>query len=278
MRDAPFNTSMREFIAFLHEIGTIMYVGGILSHIVIGAMFAHSDPQTTVTVYAYKLQSAYILILPGLALKVVTDLILWFGYRERAWWMRIKLACTAFLTVNAFVFLVPMMPQLLALAEAAIPEGQLSKAFLDLEHREKLVGMSNVIPLVTEMLMTAALRGVAETALADPWTAPRSSGMPDGIVEVSINGSDLKGWVEKSGHLWRTGRGTPPAKVNARLSFDDIDTAFGLFTGTVVALKALGRGKISIRGKVPMIQVLFPLLDRFGEIMAWGKDSRGAKS
>ena len=155
MRDAPFNTSMREFIAFLHEIGTIMYVGGILSHIVIGAMFAHSDPQTTVTVYAYKLQNAYILILPGLALKVVTDLILWFGYRERAWWMRIKLACTAFLTVNAFVFLVPMMPQLLALAEAAIPEGQLSKAFLDLEHREKLVGMSNVIPLVTEMLMGA---------------------------------------------------------------------------------------------------------------------------
>jgi hypothetical protein len=45
-----------------------------------------------------------------------------------------------------------------------------------------------------------------------------------------------------------------------------------------VALNALGRGKISIRGKVPMIQILFPLLDRFGEIMAWGKDSRGAKS
>jgi hypothetical protein len=132
--------------------------------------------------------------------------------------------------------------------------------------------------VVTEMLMTAALRGVAETALADPWTAPRSSGMPDGIVEVSINGSDLKGWIERSGHIWRAGRGTPPAKVNARLSFDDVNTAFGLFTGSVVALNALGRGKISIRGKVPMIQILFPLLDRFGEIMAWGKDSRGAKS
>ncbi|MCK8464585.1 enoyl-CoA hydratase [Aliiroseovarius sp. S1339] len=146
---------MRKFIGFLHEIGTIMYVGGILSHIVIGALFAHSSPETTITVYIYKLQSAYILILPGLGLKIVTDLILWLAYGERAWWMRIKLACTAFLTVNAFVFLVPMMPELLTLAEASVPNGKLSEAFLALEEREKLVGMSNVIPLVTEMVMGA---------------------------------------------------------------------------------------------------------------------------
>ncbi len=146
---------MRKLLGFLHEIGTIMYVGGILSHIVIGALFAHSDPETTITVYIYKLQSAYILILPGLGVKIVTDLVLWFGYGERAWWMRIKLACTAFLTVNAFVFLVPMMPELLALAEASVPEGHLSDAFLALEGREQLVGMSNVIPLVTEMIMGA---------------------------------------------------------------------------------------------------------------------------
>lgn len=146
---------MRKLIGFLHEIGTIMYVGGILSHIVIGALFAHSDPETTITVYIYKLQSAYILILPGLGLKIVTDLTLWFAHGERAWWMRIKLACTAFLTVNAFVFLVPMMPELLALAEASVPVGELSEAFLTLEGREQLVGMSNVIPLVTEMVMGA---------------------------------------------------------------------------------------------------------------------------
>ena len=151
---------MRKLIGFLHEIGTIMYVGGILSHIVIGALFAHSDPETAVTVYTYKLRSAYILILPGLGVKIVTDLILWFGDGERAWWMRIKLACTAFLTVNALVFLVPMMPELLALAEASIPAGELSDAFLTLEAREQLVGMSNVIPLVTEMVMGAFRPGI----------------------------------------------------------------------------------------------------------------------
>lgn len=125
--------------------------------------------------------------------------------------------------------------------------------------------------LVTELLMTAALRGVAETAAADPWTASKSSAMPDGIVEISVDGTDLTGWVCRSGYSWISGRGVPPAGPNARLTFADLDTAFGLFTGSVAALNALGRGALSIRGKVPMIQVLFPLLDRFGEIMSWGK-------
>ena len=69
--------------------------------------------------------------------------------------MRIKLAMTAFLVVNAFVFLVPMMPELLALAKASIPAGQLSSEFVQLEATEQLVGMSNVIPLITEMIMGA---------------------------------------------------------------------------------------------------------------------------
>ncbi len=146
---------MKKLLSFIAEIGTIMYVGGILSHIVIGAINAHPSPETAAVIYHYKLQSAYILILPGLGLKILVDLILFFGFAERAWWMRIKLAMTAFLTVNAFVFLVPMMPELLEMAKASIPDGELSKAFLDRENTEKLVGMSNVIPLVTEMIMGA---------------------------------------------------------------------------------------------------------------------------
>lgn len=144
---------MKKLIQFLGEIANILYVGGILSHIVIGILFAGADPETTVTVYLYKLQSAFILILPGLALKIVVDLILFFVFAERAWWMRIKLAATTFLTINAAVFLVPMMPELLALAETSVPVGELSEAFHMLEHREQLVGMSNIIPLLIELIM-----------------------------------------------------------------------------------------------------------------------------
>lgn len=143
----------KSVLEFVHNLTNILYVGGILSHIVIGILFAHSSPEVTIIVYTYKLQSAYILILSGLALKIVTDMILFFACGERAWWMRIKLACTAFLTINAFVFLVPMMPELLQLAKDSIPAGTLSQAFLDLEGKEQLVGMSNVIPLIIELVM-----------------------------------------------------------------------------------------------------------------------------
>ena len=60
---------------------------------------------------------------------------------------------SAILAANAFIFLVPMMPEILALAEASIPAGELSEAFHAPESREALVGASNVIPLITEMVM-----------------------------------------------------------------------------------------------------------------------------
>ncbi len=146
---------IRKLIDFAHEIGNILYVGGILSHIVIGAVFANAAPDTMVTVYTYKLQSAYILILPGLTLKIVCDLILFLYCLERAWWMRIKLLAAAVLATNAFLFLVPMMPELLVLAEASVPVGKLSSEFVTLEHREMFIGQLNVAPLLVELLMGA---------------------------------------------------------------------------------------------------------------------------
>ena len=143
---------MRKFVDFLNEIAGILYVGGILSHIVLGATVGSPDPQTAVTVYTYKELSAYILILPGLALKVMCDLILYVHYRERGNWIKVKAVFMAFLTINAFVFLVPMMPELRAMAEAARPDGDLS-AFHALEAREALVGMSNALPLALELIL-----------------------------------------------------------------------------------------------------------------------------
>ncbi len=146
---------MRKFVEFLHEIGTIMYVGGILSHIVIGAAVGHPDASTAFHVYQYKEISAYILILPGLGIKVLADLVLYFGYNVRENWLKVKLAMAAFLTINAFVFLVPMMPELLRLAKESLPAGVVSAEFIAREHTEALIGMSNVIPLVLEILMGA---------------------------------------------------------------------------------------------------------------------------
>ena len=149
-------TFQQKFINFLSEIGTIMYVGGILSHIIIGAVVGHPDAETAYNVYTYKELSAYILILPGMGLKIVADLYLYFTYEVKPNWLKVKLAMMAFLAINAFVFLVPMMPELRELAKNSVDAGlPLSQAFFDLFAREELVGISNSLPLLIEILMGA---------------------------------------------------------------------------------------------------------------------------
>ena len=48
-----------------------------------------------------------------------------------------------------------MMPQALALAEASQADGVLNDAFHALESREAMVGASNVLPLLCELVMGA---------------------------------------------------------------------------------------------------------------------------
>lgn len=143
----------QKVIAFLSEIGTIMYVGGILSHIIIGVVVGHPDAQTAYNVYTYKELSAYILILPGMGLKVFSDLYLYQTYTIKPNWLKVKLSMMAFLAINAFVFLVPMMPELRQLAIISIETEVLSEAFFEKFSKEEIVGISNSIPLLVEVLM-----------------------------------------------------------------------------------------------------------------------------
>ncbi|MET2985203.1 enoyl-CoA hydratase [Aureibaculum conchae] len=145
--------STKKILGFVQEVGTIMYVGGILSHIVIGILFTESSPETTYTVYQYKEQSAYILILPGLALKIISDIILYFTNKVKPNWLKWKFLMMLILSINAFVFLVPMMPDLVKLAQESISNGVLSQEFIDKEHTEQLVGQSNIIPLLAEIFL-----------------------------------------------------------------------------------------------------------------------------
>lgn len=147
--------SLDKTINFVGEIGGIMYVGGILSHIVIGIVLGHPDAITAYHVYAYKEPSAYILILPGLGLKLICDFIMYFRFEVKPNWLKAKMLCMAFLSINAFVFLVPMMPELLNLAKKSLSNGKISEEFLIKAHKEQLVGMSNVIPLISEMILGA---------------------------------------------------------------------------------------------------------------------------
>ncbi|AIW16903.1 enoyl-CoA hydratase [Vibrio tubiashii ATCC 19109] len=142
-----------KFINFINELGTIMYVGGILSHIVIGATLGHESPITAYHVGIYKELSAYILILPGLGLKVLADLYLYRQFDYKPNWLRIKLLLLSFLAVNAFVFLVPMMPEMVELAKASLNKDTLDPEYFEKAKIEQLIGMSNAIPLFLELVL-----------------------------------------------------------------------------------------------------------------------------
>jgi len=120
----------------------------------------------------------------------------------------------------------------------------------------------------TRLLLTAALRGVAEVYNHDHWVLVKSRTIPAGRIGVRVAGrSDLGGvlTVDRQNMVLETGGDQKDA--NAVLEFGSVSVCYRVLTGTIPAMGALGDGSVMLRGKLPMIQGLFPLLDRFGELM-----------
>ncbi|HIP55805.1 MAG TPA: hypothetical protein EYG97_02155 [Arcobacter sp.] len=88
-----------------------------------------------------------------MGLKVFADLYLYRTYEIKPNWLKVKLAMMAFLAINAFIFLVPMMPELRQLAFLSIKNSTLSEEFFTKFAIEEIVGVSNSIPLLIEILM-----------------------------------------------------------------------------------------------------------------------------
>ncbi len=142
-----------KLMLLLHIIGTVMYVGGILSHIVIANVLDQTDLDALVNTAIYKEQSAFILIVPGIAIKTISGLILLTKYKKKPVWLKVKLGLAVFLLVNAIVFLTPMMPELTELAKESRALGELTPQYHAKEHVEKLVGMSNALPLLLVLIL-----------------------------------------------------------------------------------------------------------------------------
>lgn len=147
--------TQQKLVRLIYLVGIIMYVGGILSHIVISNVLGTTDLYAIYYTAVYKEESAYILILPGLVLKLVATLIESQEYITKPLWLKVKYACMAFLTINAFVFLVPMMPEMTELAAQNIELGAISSAYKNSAAKEMIVGISNALPLLIMVILSA---------------------------------------------------------------------------------------------------------------------------
>lgn len=120
----------------------------------------------------------------------------------------------------------------------------------------------------TKLLLTAALRGVCEVYNHDHWVMEKSASIPGGVIAVQVAGSpDLAGTITLSNKKMTFKPGISSTRPNAVLEFADILVCYGVLTGSLAAMGELGSGRVMVKGKLSMIQGLFPLLDRFGEIM-----------
>jgi len=123
-------------------------------------------------------------------------------------------------------------------------------------------------PFQTELLLEAALMGVVQVANYDPYVQTRTSKMGNGLIEVNIlDRPELTRYVDVDRGHFSLGR-MEDEKVSARLIFQDAEIAHSLLSGQLRAMSALGDGRIQIRGKLPLIQGLFPMLDRFSYFMS----------
>ncbi|MCK9997285.1 MAG: DUF2269 family protein [Candidatus Krumholzibacteria bacterium] len=145
--------TLYKLMLLLHIIGTIMYVGGILSHIIIANVLDQTDLNALVDTAIYKERSAFILIVPGIALKTISGLVLLTKYKKKPLWLKVKLGLAAFLLINAIVFLTPMMSELTELAKESRALGEITPAYHAKEHWEKIVGMSNALPLLLVLIL-----------------------------------------------------------------------------------------------------------------------------
>jgi hypothetical protein len=133
--------------------------------------------------------------------------------------------------------------------------GAVQKGFTDSAHRVRL-------------LLMGTLFALQEVATHDDYVAARVARIPAGIIGVSVeNDTKIKGWFRKDNNGISSGSGAPETEPNAELVFADSETAEALLTGKLPAMLALAERRVRLHGRLPMIQNLFPILDRVAVYM-----------
>jgi len=133
------------------------------------------------------------------------------------------------------------------------------------------------------LLLLATLYALEEVANRDPYVSARVGRMPAGVILVRVEGEEA---IEATVTVAHGTDGRPRLTVeaavrpegatagataaarpetprpNAILEFADRQAAVDLLTGAVSAAGALADRRVRLYGRLPMIQHLFPVLDR----------------
>ncbi|MBU0936427.1 MAG: hypothetical protein KKI09_16340 [Spirochaetes bacterium] len=116
-----------------------------------------------------------------------------------------------------------------------------------------------------EMTLYAAMFSLVEIANGDPQGRRSAARIPDGVLQVSVAGSVGVRIVARGGQLSAT-KGYDP-DPRALLHFASLQAAADIFSGKLDTYTALATGDLEMRGYIPMIDNINPVLDLVAEYL-----------
>lgn len=140
-----------KFLRFLHVIATVLYMGGIITHIII-PVTAGDDPVAMYYGRVFMTKIAWIMINPGFIIALLSGTVFWFKYKTRPRWMKVKVVFAVYLGINAFFILNPMLEPLTELARQGMEQGVITEEFKALAHKEEIFGATNTMPLLLSVI------------------------------------------------------------------------------------------------------------------------------
>jgi hypothetical protein len=116
------------------------------------------------------------------------------------------------------------------------------------------------------LTLNALVFGVKEIGEHDPEMKPLAKCLPDGVVEIRVIAGPAVHLTVNNG-LFTPAKGRTE-KPNAYLEIADMQTAWAMVQGNLDQYAAIGSGKIKIRGLIPLIDGINPIIDRLSLYMA----------
>lgn len=141
---------------------------------------------------------------------------------------------------------------------------QIDKVLGRLEHYLKpapeTLAQAETFAFCVRITLYATAFGIKEVGEHDPELRSISFDIPDGTVEMRVAGGPVAHLTVKGGKF--EPRRGPAEKPNATFEFADLQTAWQAFQGTLDTFAAVGGGRIKLRGFIPILEGINPLMDR----------------
>ncbi|HOB28514.1 MAG: hypothetical protein WAQ32_00595 [Dethiobacteria bacterium] len=129
-----------------------------------------------------------------------------------------------------------------------------------LKPEPELLANPDTFAFCVRITLYATAFGIKEVGEHDLEVRPIALDLPDGTVEMRVADGPAAHLIVKKGNFepWRG----PAQKPNAILEFNNLQTAWDTFQGNLDTFAAIGNGKIKLRGFIPLIEGINPLMDR----------------